>query len=133
MNWSLIRPHLYLGDFNDADNWSLARLCVLEGPPSYSGGRRATDFHVPILTSQSGPPASPQQLDVAAECINDCLVKELVLLVHCGAGVERSPLTVAWWLRRTGQHPTLAAAYEELIRLRPVAQDRRAWLPEEFR
>jgi protein-tyrosine phosphatase len=49
------------------------------------------------------------------------------LLVHCGAGVERSPLTVAWWMTKR-LHLTFDEAYAWLKRQRPQIEDRRSWI-----
>jgi protein-tyrosine phosphatase len=49
------------------------------------------------------------------------------VLVHCGAGVERSPLTVAIWM--IGHFCiSLDDAYAWLKKHRPQIEDRRAWL-----
>jgi len=50
------------------------------------------------------------------------------LLVHCGAGVERSPLVVAMWMT-SSLGLTLDEAYAWLKLHRPQIEDRRQWLP----
>lgn len=54
------------------------------------------------------------------------------VLVHCGGGIERSPLAVAWYLfRKCGM--TFEEAYDLVKMKRPIAQDRRAWLSRSAR
>jgi hypothetical protein len=49
------------------------------------------------------------------------------LLVHCGAGVERSPLTVVWWMRRRFGLG-FDTSYVWLQKRRPCIADRRMWI-----
>lgn len=119
--------NLYLGDQADGDAFDGERLCVLEHEESYSVRRMC----IPILTvpnGQGGLYASRQQLDKAANYITATLQNGQDLIVHCGQGVERSPLTVAWWFVKIGAFPTLEAAYGVLATVRHVIQDRRHWL-----
>ena len=45
--------------------------------------------------------AMPELLDAAADVIEKRWTNlNPPLLMHCGAGIERSPLTVVWWMRR---------------------------------
>ena len=66
-------------------------------------------------------------LDTIASAIDDALANGRRVLVHCGAGSERAPLTIAWFLNRR-RAMSLDAAYELLKRKRPMVKDRRAWL-----
>ena len=59
--------------------------------------------------------------------IDKALAEGRRVLVHCGAGSERAPLTVAWFLNRR-RAMSLEEAYTLLKRKRPIVQDRRAWL-----
>lgn len=119
--------NLYLGDQSDGDAFEGERLCVLEHEDRYENRRRC----IPIRTIPGGPDGlyvSRAQLDKAADYITSTLQGGQNLIVHCGAGVERSPLTVAWWFVKIGAFPTLEAAYSVLSTVRPVIQDRRHWL-----
>jgi len=49
------------------------------------------------------------------------------ILVHCGAGAERSPLVVAMWMCKRFTMD-LDEAYAWLRRQRPQVEDRRSWL-----
>jgi len=49
------------------------------------------------------------------------------VVVHCAMGMERSPLTVVWYLHKY-QDKTIDEAYEMVQNARPVAVDRRDWI-----
>jgi hypothetical protein len=51
----------------------------------------------------------------------------VAVLVHCGQGVERSPLALSYWLKERFRI-TWDQAYDWIIQRRPVVQDRRIWL-----
>lgn len=123
-----------LGDMADAAEFPLSRLCVLEQPQYVMSEAQWGDYWVPILSFPNNiPRASRENLDKAKEVISLHEEKRRPLLVHCGAGIERSPLTVAWWLWKTRRVPSLAEAYNVLMRIRPIVQDRIHWLAPEDR
>ena len=66
-------------------------------------------------------------LDIIASIIDNGLASDRRVLVHCGAGSERAPLTIAWFLSRR-REMSLDAAYDLLKRKRPIVRDRRSWL-----
>jgi len=49
------------------------------------------------------------------------------VVVHCAMGMERSPLTVVWYLHKY-QDKTIDEAYKMVQNARPVAVDRRDWI-----
>jgi len=49
------------------------------------------------------------------------------VVVHCAMGMERSPLTVVWYLHKY-HNKTIDEAYEMVQNARPVAVDRRDWI-----
>jgi len=49
------------------------------------------------------------------------------VVVHCAMGMERSPLTVVWYLHKY-HDKTIDEAYDMVQRARPVAVDRREWV-----
>jgi len=53
------------------------------------------------------------------------------VLVHCWQGLERSPLTLVYWLM-TRQDMTVAQAYAH-VKQRRAVYDRRAWLRQRDR
>jgi hypothetical protein len=132
-NQVLAGKQLYVGDWADAQTFDGERLCVLEGAPNYPG----MTWHVPILRPPTGAPAptgtayvSKAQLQIAIFLIHMRIEDGKKLLVHCAAGVERSPLTCAWFLRHyySEHFPTLAIAYQHLKAIRPAVIDRTEWL-----
>lgn len=122
-----IIPNLFLGDLQDAKDFDLLKpdgmiICVLEGRP---GNEPFRAIHYPILTS-SGHVHS-RQLDRLCYVIDAILTKHIPLLVHCAAGIERSPLTVAYYLQGN-MMITLDHAYDIIKEKRPQIADRSAWL-----
>lgn len=137
----MILPGLYLGDWKDGSGIRVGKarphfkstLCVIETHPEdrYPG----MTYYVPILEHDEyslafiPPRVSLVQLDVACEIIDDHVLNKEPLLVHCWAGMERSPLTLAYWLVRSKHQPNLDEAYKFLQSKRSIVEDRRSWLP----
>jgi protein-tyrosine phosphatase len=67
-------------------------------------GAMAVESHIPILVPLSyrspadGVLAYKVRLDNAVQWIEENKSRQMP--VHCGAGIERSPLTVAWYMCR---------------------------------
>jgi protein-tyrosine phosphatase len=108
------------------------RMCVHEDGPLYKG----QCYFIPILTTKpnskwdrTGAIASIIELEKACKIIDQHVSNDEKILVHCMGGVERSPLTIAWYLVQWGQAVDLKDAYEFLKEKRPVVSDRRFWLP----
>lgn len=123
-----IIENLWLGDANDAQHWSSPQdsLCVLEAGRSVEG-----ELWCPILEMIAGRViARAERLDEAARIIRHKLKARARLLVHCGAGVERSPLTIAWYLVKSdrARWPSMRDAYAHIMQRRPVVGDRQFWL-----
>src|SRR5579884_2643613 len=58
----------------------------------------------------------------------DALLKDgKKVLLHCGAGIERSPLACVWFLH-TKRNMDFDEAYEFVKEKRPIVADRRTWL-----
>ena len=51
------------------------------------------------------------------------------VVVHCAMGIERSPLTVVWYLHKY-EGLTLDEAYALVRKARPVAVERRYWIED---
>jgi len=66
-------------------------------------------------------------LNALADIINIALKSGERVLVHCGAGIERSPLTIVYYLWKYKGY-TLMGAYEHVIGIRQIVQDRSYWL-----
>jgi protein-tyrosine phosphatase len=147
-----IVPGLFLGDWADGkfNGFNGFRgthtLCVIETNPldKYEG----MTYYIPILDHSEEtylpdlpPKALISKLDEACTIIDDHLLNNeplLVhgserignaLLVHCWAGIERSPLTLAYWLVKSHKMANLDEAYKFLKSKRPIVEDRREWLP----
>lgn len=70
-----------------------------------------------------------ENLDTLATLIETALSwsPQTKVVVHCAMGMERSPLTVAWYLH-TKQNKTLDEAYEMCMKTRESTIDRRSWI-----
>ena len=70
-----------------------------------------------------------QDLTKLAALMNKVLTEDddTKVVVHCAMGMERSPLTVVWYLHRY-HDKTIDEAYEMAINARPVVCDRREWI-----
>lgn len=122
---------LWVGDWYDAQKFDGEKICVLE---NVSQHECASDTHlIPIFENGIHGRVNMDQIDKAATLMTGRLDAGVKLLVHCAAGIERSPLTCAYWLRKMGVHSTLAAAYTHLKIIRSIVEDRTVWLPMEHR
>src|SRR5579884_1196928 len=97
-----IIENLYLGDWEDALTVpeEYVRLCVLEAKPP---GEPPGALWLPFLKDGKK------------------------VLLHCGAGIERSPLACVWFLH-TKRNMDFDEAYEFVKEKRPIVADRRTWL-----
>jgi protein-tyrosine phosphatase len=123
----------------DEDKWLV--VCVLENCEQ-EGFKRYEPIphtkHYPLLRGEQMDngyyatrfPASKQALDQVASEIAMGLREGRNVLVHCGAGVERSPLAIAWYLSKS-MGINVDAAYDIIRRVRPNVFDRQSWLPWE--
>lgn len=157
MTANQIIPGLYVGDAHDAIEWQGPRLFVGEDSAEDYGyyTMREDDEHVPILRRDHAgavvphvdhegrfaqpkiplmfpPIADKTQLDHAVNIIRAKAREEAPLLVHCHAGIERSPLTVSYYLWRSGHATSFAAAFKLVAKARTQAAWRGAWLPREL-
>ena len=97
---------IFVGTLKDAINtaskypdWII--LCVLEQRPV---AEPACAIHVPLLEiSPKGPVVNAVHLEIACAVIDNAYTNGFNILVHCQMGVERSPLTVAYWLATRSQ------------------------------
>jgi hypothetical protein len=131
-----VLPGLYIGTCTScgvvnnrrAEFGPFRSICVLEGPHSIAC------IHHRIL-SQTALGVDRDQLLSAAARIAEWWDQRRIcderLLIHCGAGIERSPLVVATWLAEFCGL-TLDEAYRWLKARRPIVEDRRVWLPRDW-
>ena len=133
---SAIATRMYVGDL-EAAAWALAQpewsvVSVLEGASSFSymGEHRA---HLPFVLHKQ---AQPGLLNRAVAWVEIEIARQRPVLIHCAAGIERSPLVAAWLLaRRLSFEPPLTAlrmAYGVVKRRRPMIEDRTVWLPKDW-
>lgn len=120
-------------DGKDFGRRRVKTLCVIE--TNRSDWYEGLGFYIPILDHDEEslamvpPKVLIHKLDEACDVISDHVLNKETLLVHCWAGVERSPLTLAYWLVKTRRKSNLDEAYKHLKSVREIVEDRRNWLP----
>lgn len=129
---SQITDTLFLSGIVAAGKFNGHRLCVHENTPTYGG----QFHHIPILAKKptssidrTGALVDMNELNRAADLIQNYVDTEQRLLVHCVGGVERSPLTLAYYFLRSKQAASWEEAYKFLKSKRPVVSERLFWLP----
>jgi len=142
MTVSLITDHIYIGDVEDAKGWEGPLICVLETLPDIEPNHA---IWIPILKNRLEKVkhkdsdytyheyvdhAIPQQLDLVSSIMDIILESGEDLLVHCGAGQERSPLAVTYYLHKKWNIP-LEDAFAKVKEKRPEALNRLYWLNKE--
>jgi hypothetical protein len=123
-----IATNLYLGDrFAAARVYDQADWAVIDVREGWMAASAGNVFYRPILDGNlSDAYASPTRLEAACEAIDTALAQGKQVLVHCWMGMERSPLTIVYWLH-TRQGMSISQAYAFVKLLRNV-YDRRHWL-----
>lgn len=131
-----ILPRIWLGDVKDArtlvgnDHWAL--ICVLEKEVSWFGFD-PDEFkkRMPILSPDSNGEmrTTPKRLNMIAKAIDKALETHTNVLVFCGAGMERSPLALTWYIHRRKGVP-LDTAYREVQIKRLEAVYRLHWIKD---
>jgi hypothetical protein len=133
---SHIIDNLYLSGLDAAKLYAnnITRLYVHEEPMDVYGGET---IHVPILEKKpnstidrNGALVSLERLNQTFNIIDDYVLSNEPLLIHCHGGVERSPLVLAWYLTASDKFKTLSSAYEFLKSKRSVVSNRIYWLPQ---
>ncbi len=123
---------IFIGDIDDAMRWKGNILCVLETPPSDEPKHAVV---IPILRSVASMKelvgmdavAMIPNLDLVAHVIQNHVNAGEELLVHCYAGMERSPLAVMWYLH-SKMGLDLDSAYDYVKKRRPQTMNRLEWL-----
>lgn len=132
-----ILDHLYLGDWNDAQKFDGTIICVMQDILSVEPKHA---YWIPIIRTTGGEidydkliddqdlevTALPHQLMIAGVLINMGM-DEGDVLVHCMAGIERSPLTIVYYLKNYKGY-TWDDAYKFVQDKRPEVANRLSWL-----
>ncbi|HEC65885.1 MAG TPA: hypothetical protein ENI23_11345 [bacterium] len=125
---SEILPHLYIGDSTDAKEFKGHLICVLEGilddEPPHAMWVPVFETHGAEVTHAKIP-----QLELVCLAIQRYLSLEEDVMIHCGAGMERSPLTVIYFLHKY-RDMGLEEAWQYVKRHRPASLNRLQWLRE---
>lgn len=121
---------IWVSSWLGAKNFEGKRVCV------HHDTSLVHDYHMPILLTRpdeddrnKGAIANLKQLNLLGNIIDSCLDTEEPLMIHCKGGVERSPLTLVYFLVKFRSY-SVDQAYEFIKKVRPVVEDRRTWLPE---
>jgi hypothetical protein len=124
-----ILGNLYLGSRNGAGTApSHMKLLSVMWPGEPGKLRRAHSIVTTTWNADDQIVADPEKMNEAADWIHDQLSKGFSVLVHCAYGVERSPLTVVWYLMAY-HGMSLNKAYKLVMSKRKEVEDRRHWLP----
>ena len=87
------------------------------------------DLKMPV-DPRVGPAALRKTLDQIAEQIDNTLeTTNKKVVVHCYMGMERSVLSVAWYLNRY-RGKSIDEAYRIVANVRPIAIDHRSWITD---
>jgi len=112
-------------------------LCVHEDLPNNTWGQKwipiANVAYTGVERGYDVVGINMDRLNEACDFIENALSRGQSILTHCVAGLERSPLTVCWYLYTRKHFATLHDAYQHVMKIRPIVQDRTYWLPESVR
>ena len=122
---------LYVGDYIDAHNTNgkvdvLVNVLESRSPVTDVAG----ELHIPIAKEgrDGSMHADIKQLNKVASIIDKNLKAHKMILLHCAAGSERSPLTIMWYLHVKKGVP-LNVAYEIVKARRPQTRYCLNWIP----
>lgn len=109
------RPDFFVINVTESNENSKADFCLTIGVP------KAADDKIKVFSSD---------LDILAKILQNALEMNVSkhVLVHCTAGVERSPLVVTWYLHKYFGMSLNDAFYEVRMNLRPEALNRLSWI-----
>jgi hypothetical protein len=135
-----LTPGFFIGTREDAealgarvpDDW--ACISVTEYRSRYKRKEELPNepdgsLDLPFMTDRpDGWHADRHKLDLIAETIWTRLLLGKRVLVHCIHAQERAPLVGAWYLAWSGEVPSLAGAYDVVMRRHPRTERRDKWL-----
>ena len=136
---SKILEHLYLGDMVDALKWEGVIICVMQEIPNAEPNKA---YCIPIIRSKKELNTTEliadqdenivglkHQLDLVSTLIHKNRAEGKDVLVHCMAGIERSPLAIAYYLKNFHfPHLSWNESYEFIKQRRSEVSDRTQWL-----
>ena len=95
--------------------------------------RHPKAYRIPIMEQGADgwdtTQASREALDAATSFIRALQKQQRPLIVTCRMGIERSPLTLAYFLVRYKYVANFNDAYKLLQGMRPIVEQRLHWLP----
>lgn len=112
---------LYLGSLVDAEKiarsnpFEITTVVSLCPQQIYTKGKGIHYIQIPVTDAC---PITAPKFDLIMACVDEGIRKGRVLL-HCGAGVSRSPIFAAAWIHRRG-YRNFDLALKEIAELRPV-------------
>lgn len=118
---------LYLGGFEDSKTFTGIIINVKE---TIDGDFIPSTLWLPIMIGEriNDFYADTYMLNAVAVVAHSYIMRGEKVLIHCGHGIERSPLAVAWYLKKFGGYRTINSAYNYICKLRPQIQRRIHWL-----
>jgi len=128
-----VMPNVWVGSGSDAyevkDNPKYHLICVLEQKPV---GFLKNFSWLPVLSKdeEGFDVARMESLDVISSEIDKLLARGFIVVVFCGAGMERSPLAVAWYVHKT-VGINIEDAYCWVKKHRRITTPRMEWIKED--
>jgi protein-tyrosine phosphatase len=119
-NSTRVWERLYLGSLVDAEKiarsnpFDITTVVSLCSQQVFTRGNGIHYIRIPVTDAR---PIAATKFDVIMACIGEEIQKGAVLL-HCGAGVSRSPIFAAAWMHRCG-YRNFDLALKEIAELRP--------------
>ena len=134
---SKILNHLYLGDWQDAQKFEGEIICVTQEIMSTEPEK---SYWIPVIRTSKPTndeelieeqeievTALPHQIELITFMIDANIKYKKDTLIHCMAGIERSPLVVASYLHEY-ENMNWGKAYNLLKEKRPEVSNRLQWL-----
>ena len=115
-------PGVFVGNWEDAQQFEGARFCVLDAAPE----DMPAATHIQIY-HEDGDRADPKALDRLAKAMSAARANGEPVLVFCHKGLYRSPLGAVWFLHRS-EGLTLDQAAERVQAVRPKAKAPSSWV-----
>lgn len=134
----MVYPRLYVGNISDSQNFNGIVCCVLEKNASfYFDGEnnrqklRNDALCFPIY-NDSIFEFDIVQLELLARFVGRTLKNYSDnIIIHCGAGWERSPFATAYVLwRNFNDFPSLSSAYDYVKKVHPDTKNVANWIPK---